>query len=121
VFGEALRNALMHAAPRELHVRIVLDGAFVLQVVNDGVGDRAARRSAKQADVRGESLHGPREVIRRGARTRTGDLEPEPAQQVHPRLHGSHATPPRHPGPDSTRALLVGARSEGGDTPVRVR
>ena len=37
VFGEAFRNALKHADPRELVVRVGRNGAFVLEVVNDGV------------------------------------------------------------------------------------
>jgi signal transduction histidine kinase len=37
VFGEALRNALRHASPSELAVRVRRNGAFMLEIVNDGV------------------------------------------------------------------------------------
>jgi signal transduction histidine kinase len=37
VFAEAVRNALKHAEPRRLSVRVECNGAFALQIVNDGV------------------------------------------------------------------------------------
>jgi signal transduction histidine kinase len=37
IFTEAVRNALKHADPRRLVVRIERNGAFVMEVVNDGV------------------------------------------------------------------------------------
>jgi signal transduction histidine kinase len=43
VFSEAVRNALKHADPQRLTVRVERNGAFVLQVVNDGVPDAAVR------------------------------------------------------------------------------
>ena len=46
VMIEALRNALKHADPRWVRVRIERDdGAFVLEVVNDGVPAEARHRS----------------------------------------------------------------------------
>jgi signal transduction histidine kinase len=41
VFDEALRNALKHADPSEVVVRVERNGAFVLEVVNDGVAASA--------------------------------------------------------------------------------
>jgi signal transduction histidine kinase len=46
VFVEALRNALKHASPTRVRVRVDRsDGAFVLEVVNDGVPKTARHRS----------------------------------------------------------------------------
>jgi signal transduction histidine kinase len=44
VLREALRNALKHADPRTLTVRVDRNGAFVLEVVNDGVPPGAGPR-----------------------------------------------------------------------------
>jgi signal transduction histidine kinase len=46
IFAEAVRNALKHAEPRELVVRVSRNGAFGLEIVNDGVPPRAPRRRA---------------------------------------------------------------------------
>jgi signal transduction histidine kinase len=46
VFAEALRNALKHADPRCLSVRIERNGAFALEIVNDGVPDTARHAPA---------------------------------------------------------------------------
>ena len=46
VFAEAVRNALKHADPRRLAVRVERNDAFALEVVNDGVPDGAGRRTA---------------------------------------------------------------------------
>jgi signal transduction histidine kinase len=46
VFGEAVRNALKHADPQRLTVRIERNGAFELEIVNDGVPETAPRRAA---------------------------------------------------------------------------
>lgn len=45
VFGEAVRNALRHAEPRRLDVRVERNGAFMLEIVNDGVPDTVPRRA----------------------------------------------------------------------------
>jgi len=46
VFSEALRTARKHAAPTRVDVRVARDdGAFVLEVVNDGVGEAATGTS----------------------------------------------------------------------------
>lgn len=52
VFAEAVTNALKHADPRRLTVRVERNGAFVLQVVNDGVPEAAARRAAAGMGLR---------------------------------------------------------------------
>jgi signal transduction histidine kinase len=45
VLAEALRNARKHARPSLVHVRVrQVDGTFVLEVRNDGVGDRPGPR-----------------------------------------------------------------------------
>ena len=41
VFSEAVRNALKHAAPEAIDVRVRRNGAFVLEIVNDGVPETA--------------------------------------------------------------------------------
>lgn len=56
VFGEALRNALKHASPSELCVRITQNGAFVLEVVNDGVRAPAADGAPRAAPGMGLRL-----------------------------------------------------------------
>ena len=45
VLREALRNALKHADPRSVTVRVDRNGAFVLEVLNDGVPDAARGRA----------------------------------------------------------------------------
>jgi signal transduction histidine kinase len=45
VLREALRNALKHADPTRLAIRVERDGAFALEVRNDGVPDVARRRA----------------------------------------------------------------------------
>ena len=52
VFAEAVRNALKHAEPRRVTVRIERNGAFALQVVNDGVPDAVARRASAGMGLR---------------------------------------------------------------------
>ena len=51
VFAEALRNALKHADPTALVVRVVRNGAFVLEVISDGVRP-AARAGATGMGLR---------------------------------------------------------------------
>jgi signal transduction histidine kinase len=47
VFAEALRNAQKHARPSRVTVRVgTEDGAFVLEVRNDGVGEPGNRGAA---------------------------------------------------------------------------
>jgi signal transduction histidine kinase len=45
VLREALRNALKHADPQAVTVRVDRNGAFMLEVVNDGVPDSAPGRA----------------------------------------------------------------------------
>ena len=72
VFGEAVRNALKHADPTRLAVRVERNGAFALEIVNDGVPDAVARRASAGMGLRLAAV----EALQHGGVIEFGRTEP---------------------------------------------